>query len=63
MLAARLPADDLRELGEVLFGSGHCGVFGYRIGDCRLLTRIKDEVVTIIVGKVARLFEARQERP
>ena len=49
--------DDLRQLGEALQGTRYAGIWRYRVGDCRILVDIRDEVVTIIVVGVGHRGE------
>ncbi|MEL7464687.1 MAG: type II toxin-antitoxin system RelE/ParE family toxin [Pseudomonadota bacterium] len=57
-----IPADDPRDLGKPLTGTDYRGVWRYRVGDYRLLTRIEDRVVTIIVLKIGHRSDVYRER-
>jgi mRNA interferase RelE/StbE len=46
------PLDDPRELGAALVGD-HAGLWRWRIGDYRVVARIEDERVTVLVVRVA----------
>jgi mRNA interferase RelE/StbE len=51
------PLDDPRTLGAPLKG-GHEGYWRWRIGDYRVIARIEDEKITILVVRVAHRREA-----
>ena len=51
------PLDDPRRLGAPLKG-GHEGYWRWRIGDYRVIARIEDERITILVVRVAHRREA-----
>ena len=48
--------DDPRTLGSALVGE-HAGYWRWRIGDYRVIARIKDERITILVVRVAHRRE------
>ncbi len=50
------PLDDSRALGSVLMGE-HAGFWRWRIGDYRVVARIEDERVLILVVRVAHRRE------
>jgi mRNA interferase RelE/StbE len=50
------PLDDPRSLGAVLVGD-HAGYWRWRIGDYRVVARIEDERITILVVRVAHRRE------
>ena len=50
------PLDDPRTLGSVLVGE-HAGYWRWRIGDYRVIARIEDERITILVVRVAHRRE------
>ena len=41
--------DDPRQLGDALQGARLGGLWRYRVGDCRILVDIRDEIVTVLV--------------
>ena len=56
-LEARIaPLDDPRKIGGALVGD-HAGLWRWRIGDYRVVGRIEDERVTILVVRVAHRRE------
>ncbi len=56
-LAERIaPLDDPRTLGTMLLGS-HVGLWRWRIGNYRVVARIEDERITILVVRVAHRRE------
>lgn len=57
-----IPASDPRDLGKPLSGTDYRGVWRFRVGDYRLLTRIENEVVTIVVLKIGHRSDVYQER-
>ena len=50
------PLDDPRTLGSALVGE-HAGYWRWRIGDYRVIARIEDERITILVVRVAHRRE------
>ena len=50
------PLDDPRTLGSTLVGE-HAGYWRWRIGDYRVIARIEDERITILVVRVAHRRE------
>lgn len=46
------PLEDPRTIGSALVGD-HAGYWRWRIGDCRVIARIEDERITILVIRVA----------
>jgi len=48
--------DDPRDLGAALTGE-HAGYWRWRIGDCRVIARIEDERITVLVVRVAHRRE------
>ena len=50
------PATDPRALGGALVGD-HAGLWRWRIGDYRVVARIEDERVTVLVVRVAHRRE------
>ena len=50
------PLDDPRTLGSPLVGE-HAGYWRWRIGDYRVIARIEDERITILVIRVAHRRE------
>ncbi|MBB4857717.1 mRNA interferase RelE/StbE [Novosphingobium chloroacetimidivorans] len=50
------PLDDPRDLGAALTGD-HAGYWRWRIGDYRVVARIKDERVTILVVRIGHRRE------
>lgn len=50
------PLDDPRMLGSALTGD-HAGYWRWRIGDYRVVARIEDERVTVLVVRVAHRRE------
>lgn len=57
-----IPSEDPRELGKPLTGTDYRGVWRFRVGDYRLLTRIEDRIVTIIVLKIGHRSDVYRER-
>ena len=51
-----LSAPDPRKLGAALSGD-HKGAWKYRVGDWRIVARLKDEVVTIYVVRIGHRRE------
>ena len=50
------PLDDPRSTGSVLVGE-HVGFWRWRIGDYRVVARIEDERITVLVVRVAHRRE------
>jgi mRNA interferase RelE/StbE len=50
-------AEDPRSTGKALVGSRLSGLWRYRIGDCRILCRIEDEKICIVVVKIGHRRE------
>ena len=50
------PLDDPRLLGSALVGD-HAGLWRWRIGDYRMVARIDDERITVLVVRVAHRRE------
>lgn len=55
-LEERIAANDPRTLGAPLAGE-HAGYWRWRIGDYRVIARIEDERVTVLVVRVAHRRE------
>lgn len=55
-------ADDPRRLGKRLSGAGWRGLWRYRVGDCRIVARIEDETVTVIVLKAGHRRDVYREK-
>jgi len=49
--------DDPRLIGEALKGSELSGFWKYRVGDYRIISEIKDDIVRILVVKVGHRRE------
>lgn len=52
------PLDDPRSLGEALKGSRLGAFWKYRVGDYRIIASIEDDVVRILVVRIAHRSEA-----
>ena len=50
------PLDDPRQIGSALVGE-HAGYWRWRIGDYRVVARIEDERITVLVVRVAHRRE------
>ncbi|MCA1654488.1 MAG: type II toxin-antitoxin system RelE/ParE family toxin [Sphingomicrobium sp.] len=50
------PLDDPRSIGSALVGE-HAGYWRWRIGDYRVVARIEDERITVLVVRVAHRRE------
>jgi mRNA interferase RelE/StbE len=46
-----------RQLGDALQGARLGGMWRYRVGDCRVLVLIRDEIVTVVVVSVGHRDE------
>lgn len=46
--------DDPRSIGEALKGPRLGEFWKYRVGDCRIITRIEDNALRVLVVRVAR---------
>ncbi|MBB1248149.1 type II toxin-antitoxin system RelE/ParE family toxin [Rhizobium sp. G21] len=44
--------DDPRSIGEALKGKRFLGMWKYRVGDYRLIARIRDQQITIVILRV-----------
>lgn len=53
------PLDDPRTIGSALVGE-HAGYWRWRIGDYRVVARIEDERVTVLVVRVAHRRQVYQ---
>lgn len=57
-----IPSEDPRSLGKPLSGSSYRDVWRFLVSDYRLLARIRDEIVTIIVLKIGHRSDVYRER-
>jgi mRNA interferase RelE/StbE len=48
---------DPRSLGEALKGDDFKGLWKYRVGDCRIVARIEDKRVCVVVARVGNRRE------
>ncbi len=51
------PLDDPRSIGEALKGSRLAEFWKYRLGDCRIISRIEDREVIILVVRIGNRRE------
>ena len=51
------PLDDGRSIGAALQGGGAIPMWRYRVGDWRIVVRIEDEVLRVLVVKVGHRRE------
>ena len=54
------PLDDPRTIGSALVGD-HAGYWRWRIGDYRVVARIEDERITVLVVRVAHRREVYRQ--
>ena len=53
--------EDPRSIGEALKGSGHGELWRYRVGDYRLICKIEDERLVVLVVRVGHRREIYRE--
>ena len=51
------PLDDARSIGAAMQGSGTFSLWRYRVGDWRIVVRIEDEALRVLVVKVGHRRE------
>ncbi|MDO5091490.1 MAG: type II toxin-antitoxin system RelE/ParE family toxin [Cardiobacteriaceae bacterium] len=56
------PLDNPRALGRALQGKMWGEFWRYRVGDCRVIVRIEDDILTVLVVKVGNRRDIYREK-
>jgi mRNA interferase RelE/StbE len=58
LLLRLAPLDNPRSIGTALVGTEFSGLWRYRVGDYRIITRIEDEKIQVVVVRVSHRRDA-----